>query len=134
MTPVEAVAAWYAAISSGDEATLAGMLHPAFVAHQAGRDLDASAMRWFRDIYRGGVPDLKVEHTVIHAAAEFAVAATVSVGTHSGPFLGHPPTGRTFRATGLDVFRLQEGRIAELWGSFDTDGMLRQLGLAGEAR
>ena len=35
-------------------------------------------------------------------------------GTHEGPFLGMPPTGRKVRLSGVDIERLQKGRIVEL--------------------
>ena len=58
------------------------------------------------------------------------MARFVCSGTHTGPWLGHPPTGRRF--VGVEevyVFHLRDGRIAGAWGLEDTYGRLRQLGL-----
>jgi predicted ester cyclase len=57
------------------------------------------------------------------------VARTLTEGTHTGPFMGHPPSGRRFQAAGIDVFRVAGGQLAEHWSVFDTLGMLMQLGL-----
>ena len=57
--------------------------------------------------------------------------ATTTSGTHTADFLGHPATGRSFTASGIDVFRAVAGVVAEQRGEFDTFGMLQQLGLAG---
>ena len=57
------------------------------------------------------------------------MARSITLGTHTGAFMGHPPTGRRFHAGGIDVFRIAEGKLVERWGQFDTLGMLQQLGL-----
>lgn len=49
-------------------------------------------------------------------------------GTHSGPFLGLPPTGRTFSVDGVNIFRVADGRIVERWSFFDLTALLAQLG------
>jgi len=59
-----------------------------------------------------------------------AVAAFVSYrGTHTGPFMGHPPTGKAVQVTGMDIMRYHDGRVVELWSQFDDLGLLQQLGL-----
>lgn len=51
-------------------------------------------------------------------------------GTHTGPWLGHPPTGRRFSAIDeVYFFRLTDGRITHAWGLEDTHRRLQQLGL-----
>ncbi|HJU96483.1 MAG TPA: ester cyclase [Jiangellaceae bacterium] len=51
-------------------------------------------------------------------------------GTHSGTWLGHPPTGRRFTDVAeVYIFRIADGRIVSAWGLEDTRGRLRQLGL-----
>jgi predicted ester cyclase len=50
--------------------------------------------------------------------------------THLGTWLGHPPTGRRFEDIDeVYFFRLENGRIVEIWGLEDTAERLRQLGL-----
>jgi steroid delta-isomerase-like uncharacterized protein len=50
-------------------------------------------------------------------------------GTHKGEFLGMPPTGKKFEATGTSTCRLTGGKIAETWVNWDALGMLKQLGM-----
>ncbi len=54
----------------------------------------------------------------------------VGSGTHDGPFMGHPPTGRRMRTDVFDVLRIRDGRLVEHWGVPDRLGVLFQLGLA----
>ncbi len=49
-------------------------------------------------------------------------------GTHSGPFLGVAPTGKTVSVQGIAIYRIAEGRIVEGWALSDTWGAMQQLG------
>jgi len=44
---------------------------------------------------------------------------------------GRPATGKPFTETGMAIFRVSDGRIAERWAVVDRLGVLRQLGHAG---
>lgn len=79
---------------------------------------------------RRAFPDLRGEVVELVAEGELVTALLNLSGTHLGPFMGQPPSGRTFRITALDLVRMGEGRLVEHWGFFDTDVMTRQLGLA----
>jgi len=50
-------------------------------------------------------------------------------GTHDGPFMGHPPTGRRMEIDVFDVLRIVDGKLVEHWGVPDRLGALLQLGL-----
>jgi steroid delta-isomerase-like uncharacterized protein len=50
-------------------------------------------------------------------------------GIHTGVLMGVPPSGRTIRITGMDMFRLVSGKIVESWVSTDALGMLQQIGV-----
>ncbi len=55
------------------------------------------------------------------------VARLILRGTHHGPFMGIPPTGKQATATGLSIFRVADGKIAEEWFLFDALGLMQQL-------
>lgn len=50
-------------------------------------------------------------------------------GIHKGAFMGLPPTGKSITMTGIEVFRMENGRIAELWGEANLLGLMQQLGI-----
>lgn len=55
-------------------------------------------------------------------------------GRHVGPFAGHQPTGRPVQWTSIEIYRLDDGLIAERWVQADTTGLFAQLaGPAGRA-
>jgi steroid delta-isomerase-like uncharacterized protein len=50
-------------------------------------------------------------------------------GTHWGPFLGNPPTGRPITVQGIIFARIANGQIVENWTLVDQMSMLQQLGI-----
>ena len=48
-------------------------------------------------------------------------------GTHTGPFLGVPPTGRTVTVPGTGIFSVVDGKIAEEWMLEDFLGIYQQI-------
>jgi steroid delta-isomerase-like uncharacterized protein len=85
------------------------------------RAVIASLRRAFSDFH------LQIEDMVV--AGDTAWARMTATGTHDGPFMGHPPTGRRMRIAVFDVIRVEDGRMVEHWGVPDRLGVLRQLGL-----
>ena len=50
-------------------------------------------------------------------------------GTHKGDLMGIPATGKQVTMTGLDLFRLVDGKIVEELVEWDALGLLQQLGV-----
>ena len=50
-------------------------------------------------------------------------------GTHVDTFLGVPATGRSFSIAGIDIYRLEHGKLAEHWHVVDMYAHMIQLGL-----
>jgi len=55
------------------------------------------------------------------------VARWSSSGRHSAEFMGIPATGRCVTLKGIDLFRLREGKITNLWQEIDIMGILQQI-------
>jgi steroid delta-isomerase-like uncharacterized protein len=74
---------------------------------------------------------LAVQFTIEDVVAEGDRVAVrwTNAGTHVGPFLGIPPTGKSFSIAGIDIHRIQDGKMAEHWHVVDQLTMLQQLGL-----
>lgn len=49
--------------------------------------------------------------------------------THQGEFIGYPPTGKDVKDSGMEFFRIENGKIAEIWVNQDSLGLLQQLGI-----
>lgn len=102
-----------------------------FVFHgEGGQDTygPASIREWLR-VVRGALPDLTYEINAIYAEDD-KVAFRYNVrGTHEGDFQGIPPTNASVDLTGHQIMRLENGKIVEAWGVWDTLGLLQQLGI-----
>jgi predicted ester cyclase len=40
-----------------------------------------------------------------------------------------PPTGKKIDLSGIEIFRIENGKIAEIWGQADLLGLMQQLGV-----
>lgn len=78
--------------------------------------------------YRTAFPDLAVAIEDLVAAGGTVAWRFTLRGTHTGPFMGIPPTGRTVTAAGIAIDRLAKGRVIESWFCLDALGLLRQIG------
>jgi steroid delta-isomerase-like uncharacterized protein len=54
-------------------------------------------------------------------------------GVHEGEFMGLPPTHKPIVMTGIEIFRMKNGKIAELWGEANLMGLMQQLGILPSA-
>jgi steroid delta-isomerase-like uncharacterized protein len=79
---------------------------------------------------RTAFPDLKftIEDTI--AEHNEVVLHWKAQGTHRGPFLGMPPTGKSATVSGTSINRIDKGKITELWGDWNLLSLMEQLGLA----
>ena len=67
-------------------------------------------------------------HSIRHADDAVIVEFDL-LGTHGGPFLGIPPTGREFRCRMAAIFVFDDDRIVCERVYFDSNTILAQLGL-----
>ena len=51
-------------------------------------------------------------------------ARFTACGTHKGSFMNLPPTGKPITMTGIEIFRIEDGKIAELWGEANLLGLM----------
>ena len=79
---------------------------------------------------RAAYSDFRLEVADLVVDGDMVWARNVGSGTNDGPFMGHPPTGRSMRIEVFDVVRVRDGKIVEHWGVPDRLGALFQLGLA----
>lgn len=89
-----------------------------------GIDAEMEFVRWVRSAF----PDLQIEIEDTLVEGDRVAARVRHQGTHLGDFMGIAATGRTVVYEGTVIFRLQDDRIAERWGTVDLFGILWQLG------
>lgn len=72
-------------------------------------------------------PHFTIEDVI--AEGDKIVLRWMQTGTHVGVFTGLPPTGRRFTITGIEIWRVEGGQLAEHWDVVDVFGQLQQLGI-----
>jgi predicted ester cyclase len=75
-----------------------------------------------------GFPD--IYHTIDETFADgdkVALRFTLR-GTHKGSFLGAPPTDKAISVTANIILHFADGKVVELYGEFDSLGLMQQLG------
>jgi predicted ester cyclase len=58
-----------------------------------------------------------------------AAIRTTWTGTHKGEIKGIPTTNKKVTAWEIEIDRVVDGKIAEVWTRYDTSGLMQQLGL-----
>lgn len=74
-------------------------------------------------------PDIQILLHDLIAEGDKVVARWGLRGTHSHLFMGVPASGKTVNVNGIIIFRLEHKKISEYWGSFDTLGLMKQIGV-----
>jgi predicted ester cyclase len=101
---------------------------PGYTAHLPGSPaFDLAGHQTFAAAFYGGFPDLRHSIEQVIVEGERAAVRFTLLGTHTGPFLGLMPTGRSIAVTANVCLALEGEHVAELWGEFDQLGLMRQL-------
>ena len=89
-----------------------------------GRD----GIRGLWEIWLAGFPDLHstIEDTV--SEGDRVVMRWRIEGTHTGEFLGVPPSNARVNVGVTGIFRVANGQLVECWDQYDALGMMQQIG------
>ncbi len=119
---------------TGDEAALKELFAPDFVDHGAlpGQTPDREGHKQILAAFRSAFPDLNVTTEDIVAEGDKVVTRWTARGTHQGELMGIPPTGKEVRIKGIDVLRIEEGRMVERWAEYNDLEVMQQLGAVPE--
>jgi steroid delta-isomerase-like uncharacterized protein len=79
--------------------------------------------------FLGSFSDLQTTTEDLIAEGDKVVERYTAHGTHTGEFMGAPPTGKKFEAETMVIYRLANGKIVETWGLNDVQAVMMQLGL-----
>jgi steroid delta-isomerase-like uncharacterized protein len=133
----EIVSRWFAELAGGSWEGVAALAAEDIVYHDASGEESQTddAGEWAgnrQDVY----PDLTI--TVEHLVAEGDKVASYvrHAGTHLGEAeedQGGPPTGRTVEWVSMAIFRIECGKVAEIWSVADDLTRLRRLGIISDA-
>jgi predicted ester cyclase len=92
----------------------------------------AEAARQEASDFRRGFPDVVSTIEDLVAEGDRVAARWSARATHQGEYVGVAPTGKEVEFTGISVYRIEAGRIAESWTVEDDLGLMRQIGGVSE--
>jgi steroid delta-isomerase-like uncharacterized protein len=87
--------------------------------------------------FRAAFPDLRSTIDLMIAEADLVMARVTVEGTNMGPWGDTPPTGKHATFSIVNIFRINNGKIIEIWNHRDDLGLMQQLGapiFAGSSR
>ncbi|HWB59342.1 MAG TPA: ester cyclase [Chthoniobacteraceae bacterium] len=80
--------------------------------------------------YRVSCPDLTIEIEEQMVSGDKVITRYMAEGTHTaGKFLHMPANSHHYKVSGIAIDRIENGKIAESWGQWDTCSLLIQMGV-----
>ncbi len=102
-----------------------------YIQHNADCPQGKAGFLEFFDVIFNAVPDFRYKLHKMVAEGDLVLAYSNTSGTHTGgEWIGQPASGAKLCFDVIDVFRLEDGKIAEHWDVADTFTFFSQLGNA----
>jgi steroid delta-isomerase-like uncharacterized protein len=118
------------AINAGKPEALREILAPSVTHHAAGGypdTMDPAEVEEMMEGFLTSFPDLEITIDDVIVENDKVVERYTASGTQTGPFGDLPASGRSATWTGINIFRIECGRIAEIWSEVDALARNRQL-------
>ena len=90
--------------------------------------LDRSQTKDLIRTFYAAFPDYTHTPEDVLVVGDKVVLRTTNRATHMGEFQGIPPTGRNISFGQIAIYRMVDGKIAEIWEEADLFGLMQQLG------
>ena len=87
----------------------------------------AGFRQFFEQMFKA-MPDFSYTLRKIVAEGDIVMIYCATTATHKGEWLGNPPTGNKLDFNVVDIFRIEDGKIAEHWDVADTLKLFTQVG------
>jgi steroid delta-isomerase-like uncharacterized protein len=117
------------AFVNGDIEAIKEIVSPDFVLHVSGKDksLENTIETLKRQIVM--FPDRTGSAEEIIAKGDKVILRYVFRATHGKDFEGFPATGNKIEADGIEIIRVENGKIVESWELFDSMSFALQVGM-----
>lgn len=116
-----------------DLTAIEDVIHPDAVTHWGDFESNTvDAVREDVERYYKGFTGVETAIGDLLADGDKVVLRWSTWGDHTGPYGSVPATGKRILMEGVDVYRLDGGRIVEAWSMWDGLAVYQQLGLVAE--
>ena len=91
---------------------------------------EKAAYEWLTNVW----DDWRITIDELIAEGDRVLARWTFYGVQQGDYLGLPPTNRQVSYAGINIFRVESGKIAEVWDIADRLWLWQQLGVLPEVK
>jgi len=113
-----------------DFSMLDGIMRDDYIQHNPDVPQGKKGFKQFFEATFKAIPDFSYSLKKIVAEGDLAMMYSTTSGTHTGgKWLGKAATGNKLSFDVVDIFRIQDGKIAEHWDVADTFSLFKQLGI-----
>jgi predicted ester cyclase len=114
----ELVRRLFAAYEANDAAQLDELLAPTFTAHGLPPELGEgpAAMKATASLMHGALADCRCDINDLIVDDDRVAVRYTTRARHVGELFGAAPSGRMVTLSGIEVYRLLDGKIVEYWG------------------
>jgi len=118
---------FFTAIESGDLRVFDEIVAEDYDDHLAGQSPGRETLKQYFTGLRSAFPDLQLPISAIVAEGDRVAVLNAVRGTHKGEFIGLKATGRKIDAMAFQLYRIQNGQVAEHWEVADFAMLMQQL-------
>jgi|SRR5215211_1237937 len=99
-----------------------------------GQETGVEDLKHFFVMLHSGFPGFQstIEDLFTNSEGDKVVSRFTFRGIHQGEFIGIAPTGKQVTMSGIDILRIADGKIMEMWNQEDVLGMMQQIGAIPE--
>lgn len=104
-------------------------MHEGYIQHNP---LVAQGLQGFKTFFTdwfNAVPDWHYTVNKLVAEGDTVWVYGTYTGTQKGDWLGIPATNKSYSMDAVDIFRIEDGKLAEHWDVLNTYGLFKQLGV-----
>ena len=99
-----------------------------YIQHNEDTPQGKSGFKQFFEQMFKAMPDFRYTIKRIIGEGDIVMMYSTTTATHLGEWLGNKPTGNKLKFDVVDIFRMENGKIAEHWDVADTLKLYTQVG------
>jgi flavin reductase (DIM6/NTAB) family NADH-FMN oxidoreductase RutF/predicted ester cyclase len=127
--PQSVVEQAWAAVQAHDWEAMRGFFTSGYVRHTENGELSFDVFLGLVQEEHKAFPDTRIDLSDFIVGGDRVAFRWTSTATHLGNYFEVPPTGRRVTASGITMSRIEGGKIAEDWTSWNKHELLATLGI-----